>query len=301
MNAQIADIAQTIWPILKIFLIIIIVFLFSTTVLGFIRNRLLKKTGYNKHQISNIKLFTRAINYIIFCILLIIGLFSYTGSWSSFGLFVGLLSAGLGFALQKPITAVAAWVMIVVKRPFEIGDRILIGDIKGDVRDITISHLYLDEIGGTVNSEERSGRTLIVPNHFLFDNSVTNYTLDHDYVLDEVVTSVTYESDLDAAMKLILKATKLYVRKSSKALNVEPYVRTFFADSCVNVHVRYMAPALERQKTQSNITQSIFKSFRKHKNVEIAYPHTEIIFKDKKLFKEKRPVGKTRRNSRGKR
>jgi small-conductance mechanosensitive channel len=199
-----------------------------------------------------------------------------------------LLSAALGFALQRPITNVAAWIMIIFKRPFEIGDRIIITmsdeKIRGDVKDITLSHIYLEESGGTVQSDDNSGRIIIVPNHFLFEYSVINYTLQHDFILDEVITTVTYDSDLDLANKICLQAAKKVTKEFKKEVPKNQFIRNFFEPSGVNVHARYYVPARRRQEISSQITYEIFKAINKEKKVEIAYPHTEIVFKDKKLF-----------------
>jgi len=275
-------------PTIKGVLTVIIALIISSTVMGFIRTVLLKRHGHTKHHISNVKLFTRAINYLILILVIIVVVSYYSGSWESIGIIIGLMSAALGFALQKPITGVAAWIMIIFKRPFEIGDRIVVGDYKGDVKDIGITHIYLDEIGGTVQSEENSGRTVIVPNHYMFDHDIINYTLQNDYVLDEVVTMVTYESNLELTKKIVLKAAKRLTKDFRKVMSMDPYVRTFFEDSGIKVYVRYYVPARRRQETASEITQYIFADIKKIRNVEIAYPHTEIVFKDKKLFKKKR-------------
>jgi len=274
-------------PTIKGIVIVVLFLLVTSTFLGFIRKFLLRKHGHSKHQISNIKLFTRAVNYLLLIIIVIVVVSYYSGSWESIGIIIGLMSAAMGFALQKPITGIAAWIMIIFRRPFEIGDRVIVGDFKGDVKDISLSHVYLDEIGGTVQSEENSGRTVIIPNHYLFDHQIINYTLQNDYVLDEVVTSVTYESNLELAKKIILKAAKQKTKDFRKVMGTDPYLRAFFDSSCINIYVRYYVPAKMRQETASNITQRIFSEIKKLRSVEIAYPHTEIVFKDKKLFKKK--------------
>ena len=275
-------------PVIKGILTVIVALIVSSTIMGFIRKILLKRHGHTKHHISNVKLFTRAINYLILILVIIVVVSYYSGSWESIGIIIGLMSAALGFALQKPITGVAAWIMIIFKRPFEIGDRIVIGDYKGDVKDIGITHIYLDEIGGTVQSEENSGRTVIIPNHYMFDHDIINYTLQNDYVLDEVITMVTYESDLELAKKITLKAARRLTKDFRKIMGMDPYVRTFFDDSGIKVYVRYYVPVKHRQEIASNITQYIFADINKVRTVEIAYPHTEIVFKDKKLFKRKK-------------
>ena len=158
--------------------ILIIVFNF---ILSVAKKNLLQRAK-TKKQISNVQIFSKIFRYVFFLIIILFAIFTYSGSWTSLGLMVGLLSAALGWALQKPITGIAAWIMVVTRRPFEIGDRIIIGAVRGDVLDVTLTHVYLKEIGGTVPGEENSGRTIIVPNSILFEQNIINYTLQDEYI-----------------------------------------------------------------------------------------------------------------------
>ena len=86
----------------------------------------------------------------------------------------------LGWSLQAPVTGIAAWLMLILKHPFKIGDRVIIAGITGDVMDITLTHVILNQVGGTVSSEERSGRGILIPNAILFAQTITNYTLEEE-------------------------------------------------------------------------------------------------------------------------
>ena len=70
------------------------------------------------------------------------------------GLTAAFLSMVLGWSLQRPVTGVAAWLMVMIKRPFQIGDRIIIQGVRGDVLDISPTHVLLGEVGGTIGGEE---------------------------------------------------------------------------------------------------------------------------------------------------
>lgn len=254
--------------------------------LKILRRYLLKKAR-SKKQKSNIKIFSRILNIIFIFVVVVFAFFSYIGSWTGFGLFAGLLTAGLGFALQRPITGVVAWVMVVWKRPFSIGDRIMIGDIRGEVYDITLTHVYIDEIGGEIETDEFSGRNIMIPNYLLFELNIINYTLIDDFVLGEVVTDITYESDLDKAISIIKDSTIKFVSEYSEKIKKEPVIRTKMGASSMTVKSRFFVPIHVRQRISSDITKEIYDNIKKEKNVEIAYPHTEIIFKDKNVFKRK--------------
>jgi small-conductance mechanosensitive channel len=265
-------------PLVRTIIITILVYL----VFGFLINRLryaLLKKARSKKTVSHIKIFTKITKYVFLLILLLFIIFSYAGSWTGLGITMGLMTAALGWALQKPITGLAGWVMVVTRRPFDIGDRIIVGGVKGDVKDITLTHIYLEETGGRVSAEERSGRTIMVPNSVLFEKNIINYTLDSEFVLDEVVVLFTYESSLEKMKKLCLDAAKKHIKEFAKESGKEPYIRTYFGKSGVKTHVRYFAPTEKLQEISSNIAEEIFQQVKKTRGVEIAYPHREIISK----------------------
>ncbi len=271
-------------PLIRTILIVVIAFLIFNIALSAVKGYL-KKRASKKKQISNIEIFSKVIKYIFTIVLILIAIFTYAGSWTGFGLSVGLFSAALGWALQRPITGIAGWIMVVVKRPFEIGDRIIIGKVRGDVEDISLTHIYIKEIGGIIGGEENSGRITMVPNSKLFEQDITNYTLSDDYMLDQVAFTVTYEGNLDKVMNIALDAannqTKEYIEKMEK----KPYVLTYFGPNGINVKLRYMSPAKRLQEFSSRITKEIFDGISKTKDVEIAYPHTEVLLRQKGKLK----------------
>jgi len=277
----ILDTFWTSWPVLRTIITIIILIVIFNIIVSLIKRALLKKAK-SKRQISNIQIFSKVLTLVFALIVVLFAVFAYAGSWSGLGLSLGLFSAALGWALQKPITGIAAWIMVVVRRPFEIGDRVIIGTVRGDVVNISLTHIYLKEIGGIVAGEENSGRIVMVPNSILFEQNIINYTLDNDYILGEVITTITYGSDIDEAIKLSKKAAKKITKEIIEKYNKEPYVRTYFQPSGMNIQVRFLAESRRLQETTSEITQEIFRLIKKSKDVEIAYPHTQIIYKDKK-------------------
>ncbi|HDD57512.1 MAG TPA: mechanosensitive ion channel family protein [Thermoplasmatales archaeon] len=273
--------------LLRLFIAVLVTFLVLSLILSLLKKKLLIKAK-TKKQKSNILLFINMVKYVFILIFLIVLAFSYSGSWAELGLVAGLLTAAAGLALSKPLSGIVAWLVMVTKRPFEIGDRIMIGDVKGDVKDITLTHILLDEVGGTIDGEERSGRTVIVPNSTLFEEKIINYTAHDDFILDEINTLVTYESNLREAESIIKDAVVGVMEpvweKLPKDLVREPKIRLSFEESGVNIGVRYYTPAINRNKLSTEIIREIFDKITESKSVEIAYPHTEIVLKNNTKF-----------------
>ncbi|MBD3249642.1 mechanosensitive ion channel [Candidatus Woesearchaeota archaeon] len=284
-NSVLSAIDGKFLPLIRTIVIVVLAFLVFNIVLSAVKGYLKKRAKTKKH-ISNIEIFSKVIKYIFTIVLVLIAIFTYAGSWTGFGLSVGLFSAALGWALQRPITGIAGWIMVVVKRPFEIGDRVIIGNVRGDVIDITLTHVYINEIGGIIGGEENSGRVTLVPNSKLFEQDITNYTLSDDYMLDQVAFTVTYEGNLDKAIKIALDAGKNQTKEFLDKMEKKPYVFTYFGANGIDVKLRYMSPAKRLQEFSSRITKEIFDGISAAKDVEIAYPHTEVILRQKEILRD---------------
>ncbi len=230
----------------------------------------------SRRQQSNVNLFIRLIKYGIFLALFLSISIHYSTSFKDFSLVLGALTAALGFALQKPISSVAAWVMLIIKRPFDIGDRITIDGVKGNVIDISITHIHLEEVG-RYGGEEVSGRIVIIPNSILFEKSITNYSSTSDYILGQVILTVSYESNVDKAILIAIDSSKKYTYEYSKIIGKDPHTRISFSNNGMEIHVRYYVPFDRAQEVATNITKEIYEQIRLTEDIEISYTHTKVI------------------------
>lgn len=285
------DIINYIQPyttLLNLLLLVIILYVLFFIFLKLLRRHLLKKVK-TKKQISNITVFLSLLKFLFVFFLVIIAVAFYYGNLGDLSFIAGLLTVALGFALQKPISSVVAWFILITRRPFNIGDRVIISDIKGDVADITLTHIFLNEVGGTIEGEELSGRTVMVPTSIIFEQGIINYTHLDEYILVEIVTAITYESNLELAEKIITSAVNNimspYWKSFPDRINKKPHIRLQFKESGIEVIIRYYTIATKRNEIATNIRREIFKKIKKTKDVEIAYPHTEVLFREKNPIK----------------
>jgi small-conductance mechanosensitive channel len=119
--------------------------------------------------------------------------------WYAAVVSLGLISLILGFALQAPISSFIGWIYILVRAPYRVGDRIQIGDARGDVIDVGYLDTTLWEIGGRhVSTDSPSGRVIKFPNTNIFTTPVFNYSWPlFPYIWNEVKVNIAYESDLE--------------------------------------------------------------------------------------------------------
>jgi len=270
--------------IIQLLAVLLVTFIIFIILIKILKRNLLKKVK-TKKQISNVTVFLSLIKFLFIFFLIIIVIAFFYGDLGELSFVAGLITVALGWALQRPISGVVAWLILITRRPFDIGDRLLISNIKGDITDITLTHIFLDEVGGTIEGEERSGRTVMVPTSIIFEKEIINYTHQDDYILVDILTAITYESNLDKAEQIILNAVKKIMgpiwNDFPQRISKEPHIRLQFKDSGIDVSVRYYTIALKRNEIATNIRREIFHQIKKTKDVEIAYPHTEILFRNK--------------------
>src|SRR2546425_9229480 len=111
---------------------------------------------------------------------------------------LGIGSIIVGLAVQTPMKSFIAWIFILVRRPYQVGDRIKIGDATGDVIDVGYLDTTLWEFGGEyLSTDHPTGRVIRFPNEKVLDTMVWNYSWPlFPYVWNEIKFQMAYQSDL---------------------------------------------------------------------------------------------------------
>jgi len=174
---------------------IVVVLGVARAVDAFLIGRLRRATSrYNLRRLKS--LFAGiAIFFIVLSIL--------SATWYTAVVSLGLISLVLGFALQTPITSLIGWVYILVRAPYQVGDRVRIGDATGDVIDVSYLDTTLWEFGGEyLTTDHPSGRIIKFPNSTVLTTPVFNYSWPlFPYIWNEVKFQIAYQSDLDFVAK----------------------------------------------------------------------------------------------------
>jgi small-conductance mechanosensitive channel len=156
---------------------------------------------YNLRRVANL-LAGLAVFFIALSILF--------ANWYTAVVSFGLISLILGFALQTPITSFIGWIYILVKAPYQVGDRIKIGEATGDVIDVSYLDTTLWEFGGQyLSTDHPSGRIIKFPNSNVLASSVYNYSWAvFPYIWNEVKFQIAYDSDLEFVAKVMREAAE---------------------------------------------------------------------------------------------
>jgi small-conductance mechanosensitive channel len=152
----------------------------------------------------------RVLNLLVFLLIVFSTISVFFVGWYGAAVSLGLLSLLLGFALQAPITSFFAWIYILARAPYRVGDRIRIGESSGDVIDVGYLDTTLWEFGGELLSTDHpSGRIIRFPNSAVFSSPVFNYSWPlFPYIWNEVTVQVAYQSDLEFVAKVMTETVE---------------------------------------------------------------------------------------------
>ncbi|SDF51608.1 Mechanosensitive ion channel [Methanolobus vulcani] len=189
----------------------------------------------------------------------------------------GILSAGVVITLQDVFRNFAGGIIILFSRTFQAGDRIQVGDCYGDVLDINYFHTTLMEIREWVDGDQYTGRILTMPNSFVLDSTVKNYTRDFSFIWDEVTIILSPESDWRKSRDIALQTTnsliKDYVEHSKKELasmerkymftsyDVDTKIFLFIESDRIEMHLRYVVDTKQRRYVNDLLNQGLLDAF----------------------------------------
>jgi small-conductance mechanosensitive channel len=156
----------------------------------------IKRKGKSRAYRYNLIRLIRLLSIVLVAAVMVSFLFV---NWYTAAVSLGLISLLLGFALQTPITSFIGWINILIRAPYQVGDRIQIDEFKGDVLEINYFDTTLWEFGGDyLTNDVPSGRLIRFPNSLVLQSAVYNYSWrKFPYIWNEIPFHVAYESDLD--------------------------------------------------------------------------------------------------------
>lgn len=200
----------------------------------------------------------------------------------------GLVAAGLAFALQKVVSSIAGYFVILRGRNFTIGDRISMGGVRGDVIGLGFIQTTIMEMGQPppmqnadpamwVKSRQFTGRIVTVANNKIFDEPVFNYTRDFPFIWEEISIPVTYQDKRKKAEEIMLSATNRHVLKISEVsaesvkkleqdyfVNIndfEPKVFYRITDNWLELTIRFIVSEHKVRDVKDAISRDMLEGF----------------------------------------
>jgi small-conductance mechanosensitive channel len=216
---------------------------------------------------------------------------------------LGLVGAGLAFALQKVITSFAGYFVILRGKTFNVGDRITMGGVRGDVIALNFIQTIIMEMGEPpsvqdsdpgmwVQSRQYSGRIVTATNSKIFEEPVYNYTRDFPFIWEEMHLPISYNDDWSVVENILLDAAGrqtvqieeiatptlkiLQDKFSIEPGDIQPRVFMRLTDNWVELTVRFLCKDHDIRGLKDRMSREIIRNLDQAK-IGIASSTYDIV------------------------
>jgi small-conductance mechanosensitive channel len=258
------------WQIIYVLVAIIVLFFIANKLKKWLINSLLTKSTMDLG--ARIAMGT-IIKYLFILVGFVVIIQSIGVDLSTLTVAIGALGVGIGFGLQNVTNNFVSGIIILFERPIKVGDRIEVGDISGDVIDISMR-------ATTVVTNDNI--SVIVPNSEFISSRVINWSHNDRNVRFNIPVGVSYKEDPQKIKELLLSVaednTAVLKKPSSDVIFNE------FGDSSLNFILRVWTTKLIQtpQVLKSQLYFEIFKRFREN-GIEIPFPQRDLHIKNEEL------------------
>lgn len=214
---------------------------------------------------------------------------------------LGFATAGIAFAMQEVIGALFGWVNILAGRIYNVGDRIEVGGVRGDVLDITPLRTTLLEIGGAprggegsgswVTARQPTGRVVAISNKKTFTDAVFNYSAQLEWIWEELTLVVSQDADWQRAEAILLEEVRgespavreqgertlarLHERHRFSAGDVESRVFVRVVEGDIELTARFVVAVRRARAAKDAITRRVLEQLA-DAGIALAYPTTAL-------------------------
>ncbi|MBF7096656.1 mechanosensitive ion channel family protein [Alkalibacter mobilis] len=272
----------------------ILTFTISAIVIYIATKRILNKF-YSRLQEQDKWYFTKKIVMnAIYVVIFIMFIFTFSDRFQGLYTTLGLAGAGITFALREVIVSFAGWFAILFGDFFKVGDRVLLGGIKGDVIDLGILRTTLMEMGDWVDGDQYNGRIVRVANSFIFTSPVYNYSANFNFVWDEIHLPIHFGSDVKLVRKILkdvsaeilgdvstqAKDAWFQMRRQFRLedATLENQIFMTFDDNWIEFSLRYVVDIKERRITKDLIFTRLLEELDKYEEeIQLASQTIELV------------------------
>ncbi|MDS7597129.1 mechanosensitive ion channel family protein [Agrobacterium tumefaciens] len=205
------------------------------------------------------------IGYLGIAVAAIFGVSSAGLNLSSLALVASALSVGIGFGLQNIVSNFVSGLILLVERPFKVGDWVVTGTTEGTVKRLSVRATEIETF---------RGQSIIVPNSEFINSSVGNWTHRNRIMRAEIPVSVAYDSDPQQVMDILLELVRA---QPSVLRNPEPHVEFMrFGDFSLDFELRFHLADLSNGLGVKNALRiAILQRFREE-GIAIPFPQRNL-------------------------
>ena len=195
-----------------------------------------------------------------------------------------IIGTGLVVALKEVFLNLAGWIYIITRRPFEVGNRIMITNFIGDVIDIRPFEFSMIEVKPREEGGQSTGRIFRVPNALLLTQPLANSSKEFSFYWNEIKIPLTSESDWSAAVTTIEKVasssldhvldTDDRIKRAERKhkihysrLDFKTYVE--YKDEGIIITLRHLSEPRKTREITDRFWRSVLPEFKKQKNIHL--------------------------------
>ncbi|WP_406720298.1 mechanosensitive ion channel [Thioclava litoralis] len=187
---------------------------------------------------------------------------------TSLAALIGAAGLAIGLALQGTLSSLASGVMIIMFRPFRVGDYIAAGSESGTVTEISLFYVILKTYDGI---------QIVVPNSDIWSSSITNYSANTTRMMDLTI-GISYDSDIKLAKEILQKIVDedpRVLKDPAPTIGVKE-----LGDSSINLLFRAWCNTDVYWKFRWELFEFVKKEFDAN-GIGIPFPTREIVFDNK--------------------
>ena len=245
----------------------LIILMIGVVVSKYVQKFLLKILLSKKVDETISRFATSFIRFLIIAMMSILALGKLGISIAPFIAALGALSLTAGLALQGSVSNFAAGIILILTKPFKLGDTLTVHEIYGEVQEIKLAYTLL------VNED---GEQITIPNKYMIGDVLVN---SFDYRIVEGSVGVDYTSDMDKTIQTITSAVMSNAKVNADNNAIVGIEK--FNESSVDIAYRYWVPTREFYKVQYEVNLEVLTALQ-NAQISIPYPHREITIKEVK-------------------
>ncbi|MCG3678104.1 mechanosensitive ion channel family protein [Aliarcobacter butzleri] len=210
-----------------------------------------------------VKFLENIVYYALLTVVIIAALNKLGIATTSFLAILGAAGLAIGLALKDSLGNFASGVMIVIFKPFKVGDSVVAGGVTGTVTEVTI----FNTVFLTADNQK-----IIVPNSSITGGSITNVNANDTRRVD-IIVGISYEDNIKHAKEVlanIINENSKVLKDKAVGINV-----TELADSSVNITINVWVKSSDFASTKAELLESIKTTFDEV-GITIPYPKQEV-------------------------
>jgi small conductance mechanosensitive channel len=244
----------------------VIILLIGFKIAKWVSNLVLALCERKNLDVTLAKFFANVVKLLVLAFVVIIAMGKFGITIAPFIAALGAIAFGSSLALQGPLSNYGAGLGIILSRPFVVGNTIKVQGVTGVVTEIRLAATFLSN---------EDGETIIIPNSQVAGQILHN---SYAYTLVEASVGIAYSEDPQRAIGLlneVLKQHDSVAQEPSAQIGIAE-----FADSSINIGLRYWVPTTRLFQTRYEVNNAIHAALQKA-GVQIPFPQREVRLLDR--------------------